>query len=128
MVVTSPDATRRWAAERRLEHLLAHCDTPGWLGRLREALVDFRDCFAMANDDGVLITEAPRMVFLSRRLERQRHRLWRQAENLLVDGAEGAGMAAERRLRQLVREVRRYRRGVAELLYQVYEVDLGGEH
>lgn len=127
MATTAAGTERHLAAVFQLEQLLARRHEHGWRRRVDGALSGVRDWLESEDDhDGAIVADAPRLAFLMRRLQRQRRRMLQRLDKLPV--GENAEIQLERPLRQLVREAHLYRRGMAELLYQAYEVDLGGEH
>ncbi|GAA4922569.1 hypothetical protein LX16_5016 [Stackebrandtia albiflava] len=128
-MVTGADAADRDAAGiSRLEQLVrGPCDRQ-WRARVEAGLRALRAWLAGQDGlDGQVRADSPRMMYLARRLDRQRGHLDGDVERLRRTLWAGTPAQLETMLWQVVREARLYRRGVAELLYQTYEVDLGGE-
>lgn len=126
MAITAAGTERQRTAVRQLEWLLTHRGGRGWGRGLAGGLAGFRAWLdAEADHDRELLADAPRLVFLTRRLQRQRWRMRQCLDRLMSNRGDDQ---VDRDLRQLLGQARLYRREMAELLYQAYEVDLGGEH
>jgi|GEM_PF-7084599 len=113
----------------RLEQLALNRSETQWRSRVSQGLGALREW--LRTEDGSerqLGQEAPRMTFLADRLLRQRNRMTQRLDRLLDVVTDVESSQLERSLWQLIREARLYRRGMSELLYQAYEVDIGGEH
>lgn len=71
--------------------------------------------------------DAPRLSHALRRLSTERENLTRHLDGLLADSQQTEPALLERGVRQIVSEVRAYRRRISDLLHQAYTVDIGGE-
>lgn len=71
--------------------------------------------------------DAPRLQGALRRLGSERERLAADLDLLQARSAYGEPGSLGKAVRQLVADVRRHQRHVADVLYQAYVVDIGGE-
>lgn len=137
----SLDAARRHRAELldsvyQLERALgAPIAGPDWQPRVQQRLSGLREAFAghmvvTEGPDGLyaeLLSHAPRLDYGVRKLIREHEALSRHLDTLCVR----AGDTDPRRLRiwcgELVRELARHRQRGADLVYEAYHTDIGGE-
>ncbi|MFD0556394.1 hypothetical protein FB566_1633 [Stackebrandtia endophytica] len=129
MALSMTGGSREQAVVSRLEQLALNRTGAQWRSRVGQGLRALREW--LSAEDGSerqLGREAPRMTYLADRLLRQRHRLTQRLDRLLDVVTDVESAQLERSLWQLIREARLYRRGMSELMYQAYEVDIGGEH
>jgi hypothetical protein len=137
----SLDAARRHRAELldsmyQLERSIAAPTAgPDWRPRVLQRLFALRDAFAghmvvTEGPDGLyaeLLTHAPRLDYGVRKLIREHEALSRHLDGLCARAAD----AEPRRLRSwsgdLLRELARHRQRGADLVYEAYHTDIGGE-
>lgn len=141
------DALRRRRAELResmnaVEHALAAPavgDQPRWAERVHVALVelsaDFREHIDVTEGkDGLyrdVLASAPRLSEAVRRLTREHVQIAAQVEDLLGRARSTRGMEDVEPVRELgtalIGTLVRHRQRGSDLVYEAYEVDVGGE-
>jgi hypothetical protein len=137
----SLDAARRHRAElldsvHQLERALgAPMAGPDWRPRVHRQLIELRDAFAghMVVTEGPeglyaeLLWHAPRLDYGVRKLVREHEVLMRHLDTLCARAAD----TDPRRLRtwsgDILRELARHRQRGADLVYEAYHTDIGGE-
>ena len=137
----SLDAARRHRAELldtmyQLERAVAApMAVPDWRPRVQQRLFALRDAFAghmvvTEGPDGLyaeLLTHAPRLDYGVRKLIREHEALNRHLDSLCVRAADVEPRRLRSWSRDLLRELARHRQRGADLVYEAYHTDIGGE-
>ncbi|HZE40760.1 MAG TPA: hypothetical protein VE172_18315, partial [Stackebrandtia sp.] len=115
---SGPEAEARWRA-----------GVKEGLSALREALGGAAaapfDAGSESLDD--LRDQAPRLIHALRRLNADRDRLTDRLDALIARSADASAAALGRGVRQVITDVRAYRRRISDLIHEAYIVDIGGE-
>ena len=119
------------AIERLEQHVNSrHVSRTDWVGLVRSDLADLRSSLPPPPGDSrieQLTADAPRLAPAVARLDVDYRRITRDIDGVTDGLPYAAGSAVAAIVDDLVDDVARYRDGVADLIHEAYEVDIGGE-